>query len=510
MKIIRQTPEGLSEKAAIESSEFERSSTVSGRPQSETVLAALVLGVFLFLNLCTAERSPTVWTDEVGYTDPAVNFAQGRGFTSAAWFVQSRDKFFAGNSPLHSLCLCPWITCFGISPMAVRSFNYVLMVAACGILWWTLARQRLVRSKLWRALVVIVILCGNGVTFSYRSARYDCLGILLIVCIWSISLRRESRARYLGLTLLCAALPWAGLQLIPYITGLSVLNVFFRGRNGVKDLFVVGAGVLLGALSMYLLFVWQGVWLDFQNSVHGGIGGRSTSLGHRFLDAFRSLAVDPSMVLLGGLLVLVLGWDAIRHRSQARMVLLAGAFFATAIPFALAFVGKFPIYYSWMAYIPAAICLATWLEQATLGWVGKALVAMVVTAACLIGLPARTMVTLAEWDLRDYRPVRELIKQKITPEDWVYCGFEGYYAAKVVTPDVFLPPYREVMSARERDSMTVIVVRPESVTEAIEYFGGCWTCIAAYDANTEQRFSIAGRWGFGSKPYQLAIYRRER
>jgi len=446
--------------------------------------------------------------DEVMFTDPAVNMAVGRGFTSTAWGSQPRDTFFAGNSPLYSLCLYPWIACFGISPMAVRSFNYVVIVAACGVLWRTLAQQAIIRSKQWRTLLAIIVLCGNGVGFSYRSGRYDCLGMLLVVCIWSTWLRRGSLARSACLMLLCAALPWTGLQLIPYLGCLSLLMLLFRGRNGVKDVVVLAAGVLVGAVSMCLLFASQGVWSNFQTSVRL-LSGQSRSLEERFLDGLRSLVVDPSMVLLGGLLVSILIWDLIRRRSRARPVLLAAVFFAVGIPFALAVVGKFPRYYAWMSYIPAAICLGIWLERAAFARAGKVFAATAILVACLVGLPARTIVTFVEWNLRDYKPVSEAVDRSITPKDWVYCDCEGYYAAKVITPDVFLRPYRFVMSARERASMTVLVVRPESAQEVAAYFGGRWTCIGGCDTNTEQGFSIATRFGFGSKPYKLAIYRRE-
>src|SRR5208337_4817362 len=42
----------------------------------------------------------------------AANLYFGQGFTTSAWF-QSRDTLFAGNSPLYSLCLYPWIRVFG-------------------------------------------------------------------------------------------------------------------------------------------------------------------------------------------------------------------------------------------------------------------------------------------------------------------------------------------------------------------------------------------------------------
>ncbi|MGZ3472339.1 MAG: hypothetical protein ACXVA6_20420, partial [Isosphaeraceae bacterium] len=78
----------------------------------ELVLGSLLLSSFLAANLGTSSRSPVIWQDEVMFTDPAANLYFGQGFTTSAWF-QSRGTLFAGNSPLYSLCLYPWIRVFG-------------------------------------------------------------------------------------------------------------------------------------------------------------------------------------------------------------------------------------------------------------------------------------------------------------------------------------------------------------------------------------------------------------
>lgn len=476
---------------------------------SETGVAVLTLTLFLAVNLLTASRSPTVWTDEVMFTDPAANLAQGHGFTSTAWFTQSRTEFFAGNSPFYPLCLCPWIACFGLGPVAVRSFSYVLTVAASAVFWRTLAEPGVVRSRWCRAAVVLVALFGCGVTLSYRSARYDCLAMLLMACLWWTVLQRESARRSLGLIVLCAVLPWTGLQLIPYLAALVVLVIAWRGvKGGMRDACVAGTGLLLGAGSLYLLLRWQGAWTNFRNSVLA-FSGQSRGPGERLLDAVASLTVDPSMMLLSGLLVAVLGWQLwADRRSPRRAMLLAGAYFALAIPVGLALVGKFPRYYSWMAYIPVAVCLGMWLEQATLNRAATAAIAAIVGLACLLGLPARTAVTLAEWRFRDYGPVVALVQRNVTPRDAVYCDYEAYYAAKAITADVYLPPYCRVITAGERAATSVLVVLPEGAHGAMQFFGGQWTLVAEYDANAARAFSIAGRLGVGSKPYRLAVYRR--
>ena len=86
----------------------------------DLVLGSLLFSIFLAANLGTSSRSPVIWQDEVMFTDPAANLYFGQGFTTSAWF-QSRDTLFAGNSPLYSLCLYPWIRVFGFGMRSVTS-----------------------------------------------------------------------------------------------------------------------------------------------------------------------------------------------------------------------------------------------------------------------------------------------------------------------------------------------------------------------------------------------------
>src|SRR5258706_1732172 len=95
----------------------------AGRRATIAVIALLL--AILLVNLATALRYPAVCQYEVMYTDPAANLILGKGFTSTAWYVQTGEKFWAANTPLHEMALSGWIRIFGFSPLAVRSINYV-------------------------------------------------------------------------------------------------------------------------------------------------------------------------------------------------------------------------------------------------------------------------------------------------------------------------------------------------------------------------------------------------
>ncbi|SVD30864.1 uncharacterized protein METZ01_LOCUS383718, partial [marine metagenome] len=71
------------------------------------VLIFLMFTIFI-LNIATATRYPVPWTDEVLYIDPAINLAEGNGFISTAWPSQSKEEFWASNSPLYPLLQAGW------------------------------------------------------------------------------------------------------------------------------------------------------------------------------------------------------------------------------------------------------------------------------------------------------------------------------------------------------------------------------------------------------------------
>jgi hypothetical protein len=92
------------------------------------------------VNLITLERSPTVWRDEVMFTEPAVRFLQGHGFTATSWEA-SPQLPAVFNGPLYSLLLIPWLKLWGIGPVATRSLGLGLGGLACFWLW-RLCRRR--------------------------------------------------------------------------------------------------------------------------------------------------------------------------------------------------------------------------------------------------------------------------------------------------------------------------------------------------------------------------------
>jgi len=113
-----------------------------GGTSRETIGLFSILGVVLITNISTAELSPTVWMDEVMFTDPAVNLRLFGRFTSSAWPAQSDQDFWSSYPPLHSLLLSAWLWLAPITPTGVRSLNFILIGLSCLALWSAHTRNR--------------------------------------------------------------------------------------------------------------------------------------------------------------------------------------------------------------------------------------------------------------------------------------------------------------------------------------------------------------------------------
>jgi hypothetical protein len=471
---------------------------------------------FLLVNLATAERSPVVWQDEVALVDPAVNLSQGNGFTSTAWW-QTGDRFFAGNAPLYPMLLYPWISLFGVNSTAVRSLNYVLILGVISVLWLGLRNLDLVRTGRARLLFAALVLCGSGVSFSYRSGRYDCLGMLIVSGIFAALAIKRRAVRFAVDVSLAALIPWAGLQLIPYIAMMSLLLLAYRGRDAIREVAAIVVGGILGSLTLAGFFMGHGVWGDFLSACTIQSGTRLT-IAERLGRAIAAPSVDPSAVLLLVALVIVATASLIRREGWRRSAATVGVMVGVALPCAMGFIGRYPSYYSWMGFIPMAAALAAAFERPSAGrFVQKSALALALLA-CAVGLPARLLVVWFEWDLRDAGRVDRFVTTHLRPTDQVFSIYEAYYPAKASARGVVLPAYigepfapdapPGAITRDERERINVLILKPDCVERSLNFFGGEWRQVAHYKLDASGRVPLLERLKFGSKPYDIIIYRR--
>ena len=436
--------------------------------------------VVLAVNLLTGTRCPAVWADEVIYLDPALNLLEGRGFTSSAYYVQPEGEFWAGNVPLYSGLLYVWIGLFGTTILSVRSLDYVLISAAAVLLWVAVKRLGLIARPRYRIVLLALVLLGFGVCFNYRSARPDCLCILLASSALLAASIPNRTVRLTVLGILGILLPAAGLQLVVFAGLLSLLLLpMLRGRI-LPEAVAMGLGCVAGGGLLFALYTYHGVWdtfLAFTMGQHSAIGAEGLSRWS-LRRMIPSTLKDPSSILVLTATFTTAGFALWRGRLAWRSPLAAAVVIAIGLPAAMLLLrGVYPAYYVWMTYIPVCICLCSALSAqppVVPRSFSRLCVPALLTAACMAGLPSVVGLTLWQWNDRDYRHVEQLVHEHVKPGDCVYDEGAAYYAVK---------PRAEVqagfrrlgtMTPQQKDRASVLVIDPGQLQGVQHSMGGQW------------------------------------
>ena len=479
----------------------------------ELGLVLLLLAAVLVANLVTASRSPTVWIDEVFYSEPAVNLYLSGHFASAAQVVQPADSFWAANTPLHQVVLFGWLKVFGFGLVSVRAFDYVLASLAVFLLSLAVRREGFVpqvRDRLWMALLC---LGGYSVAFAYRGARPDVVGIAVFAGAAASFSARGRVARRLLLFALGALVPLAGLQLLPFFGILALTVLWFRRRAALADVVSFFAGLLTGGLGLLLVYQHEGVLGYFIKLFRfTAVGTASKS---RISGLATSFVQDPSyivaMLAAAGLACL-----SAARETGARRPLVLGLILGAAIPVALHLTGVYPLYYCWMGFMPLAILLCVGrarMRKAGLlpRWSSVALFAIVG-----VGLPLRLAVTVLQWSQRSYAPVEQLVRANVSGQDVALVSPAAYYAVRTVARRTLYDGFKTsrdgadaILTPEERRSITRLVVSPARYDDLTGILGSAWRKVSSTEpAPTQWRWLPGQRLHSLAASYDLAVYAR--
>jgi hypothetical protein len=479
--------------------------------RAECWRVGLLLVAFLVVNVLTATRYPFVWIDEVMYSDPAVNLLLGHGFTSSAWYAQTSDEFWAGNVPLHSALLYLWIKLFGFSITAVRSVNFVYVAAAALLIWRASARLGLVATARARLAFLGLLLGGYSLIFSYRSGRYDALGMVWVAALFYMHSLEGRRWRVAGCFALGLLIPWTGLQLLPLLAVGSALLLVFAGWRMLPQLLAAGAGTAAGLGALVWSFKLHGVWEAFLGSFRqqASVGFFGMLASGQFRHS-NLLPKDFSFWPVVALALLLAAWRLRQRRFRWRSPLGFGLVYSVALTLALLAGGKFPTYYGWMTYVPLCLCVCATLSTTSFPmWLRRASGGMLAIAVA-VGAGPHLVVAAYDWRDRDYETVRSLVRENVTNADWLYGDHVVYYAAKPVAARVFMPVYLPAMLDAEKQRLSVLVIAPDSLDEVTNAVGGDWISTGA--RLKPQRGGLLGTdWkrGFLSMPnHELEVFRR--
>ncbi|HSY73863.1 MAG TPA: hypothetical protein VK810_00190, partial [Dongiaceae bacterium] len=472
------------------------------------------------LNLATGMRYPAVWSDEAMYSDPAIHFVLGKGFTSTAWYVQTGDKFWAGNTPLHALALIEWVRLFGLSPLAVRSINYFWFVAGTFFVWRFCVRAQLAKRMGLRLLLIALLACDSGVSFSYRSGRPDMIGYCLCAAaLWAATISSRS-VRYISLVLLGFLFPWAGMQLLPFLALAAGLILIFFGRRAALNGVCAGIGAAIGLVGLYIFYQSHGVWNDFMASVKLHASGEMSKVyGHAQLNVIPEMLMRDRSAPFLLLLTIILIWWCWKNRNavstKISLFALAAGF---CIPVGMHLIGIFPIYYGWMAALPVTLAICHYLSLQPLAspWI-KVIAFVLLSSAILVGLPMRLGVAALRLNEQPYSVADKFVANHLNSSDNVYIDYMVYYPAIRTANKIYMLRYfQNVMTPEEKHSLTALVIRPEEITSLTNALGADWKLTAEYKSDSAPTFLpefLAKHFQGGGvrdvyAPYRFAIYRR--
>ena len=490
-------------------------------PRVELGLWCVALALFIGFNAAISLDLQPVWLDEVTVADPAVNLYLGRGFTSTGWQYQTKEEFWASNAPLHQILLFHWLKAFKLSPLSVRSMNFVLMAGIILMTWLSVVRMSLVRTWQGRLAMLALMTCTAGLTFNYCAGRYDCIGILLCVTIFfAFSLEREWQ-RWGTMVAAATFIPMAGVNLLPYVALMGGLCVAMFGLRYVRELGFVALGIVIGGSFLYMLYATNDVARVILTSAGGhalhDVVDKSSAVNdadasHKVLYTLTHLPVMLAMRLkdLGNwythdrsymaLSLFVVGSAAYAYRQRALprvSVLTFGAAAALLVPFGLGLARNYPFYYSWMSLIPLAITaghlISRRFETGSAVWERFALAGLMLFA-CYWGMPQRLVRMYQEAELKSpYERMDAFLAANTREGDAAYADFEPYYGLIARTRYTLLPTYKDMLSETERKELSLIVVRKQNADVAQQIVGGQWHKTAELNEPV---------------PYDLVVYRR--
>jgi hypothetical protein len=334
-------------------------------------LMRLVAGLLPFvLATCILLFSYTgySWMDEVGYADPAVRLALGKGFTSAVWWHQSEDSFWAGNTPLPALVVSVVYHLFGVSSVAGRLFWLAVYAASVSAVLYGMINRGLLRNFWLVVFAASVLLLSPAGWQAAALGRPDAIGILLCSSAFAIACRNPTS---LWLSVIAACLVWTGPQLWVFAPLAIMLSLPIIDPKCRQQLVLnIATGAIVGAISLGALYIATDSHIAFLNSTllsgHNSAGQIAQNSSHiagalmyKGWKVLTAPAMDAWTLLfaIGPLLWMLVTGISGRPRKLQLYALL----WCLVIPMGMSGAGKYPPYYHWMALFPTVIAaVSSW------------------------------------------------------------------------------------------------------------------------------------------------------
>jgi hypothetical protein len=462
----------------------------------------LALALFLGFNLVTAPYSPDPWLDEVSYGEPAANLAAQGHLISDAWGTRGHPVW-TGNVPLYQLLLAGLIKVFGFSCRTVRGGDMAYYTLSVFLIYQIVRRYELIQKTRFRLLLVGVLLAGTGLVALYRNGRYDALGTLLVVFWIGCALQsRKKPVWHIGAFLAAMLMPAASLNIAPLLVLCGLAALCLWRWKAFSALAVAGVGGLTGIALLQAAYTHYGVHHIF-HEVMASAGGRNLAA-----DFIQSVFKNPSYVagMAGGCLLVFLLKRADSPKEMDCNKRVAVALFAVALvlPWFMALVGKYHIYYTWMAIIPASVCAFMVMEFTAVPGFWRNASLVLILLATLPGLPRRSVRIVTSWAQHRPEEIAGFAVKNVSPTDVVFVIVQCdpvYYALHDRVSRSF---WNDAPSGTAEKALVTVVFFPEAnrEKEMHDIFGGDWRQVDTMEFGHEKLAMLS------EPPLRLTVYRK--
>ena len=350
---------------------------------------------FLMMGLAMSHiTNMAPWVDEVMFTDTAMHFVNGKGWTTYAWYSVAKQDPFLLYPPLYSMIMVLWMSVFGTTLIACRSMNLTItLLIGWGIL--RICKQLGTQLSIKQiGLLVLLLWCTDNMIYMYSNGRPDLLGAVILVLIVSEMIRiiKNSKKGW-TIVLLSVLLIMSGIQAVVclYILLLWAYLILKDHRKSIKRITVLTAfGIIIGFLLVCAFMICHGHliafvanMLSYSNTlmnlammglpVLGDYMGIDLSLflekiannttSVPFYSHIMTIYTHPSYVALMGVILFVFLSEHKKLKSSSLFVVMKFLLvYILSIPLLMNLAGRFPDYYYWMAYIPVFLFVVILVE----------------------------------------------------------------------------------------------------------------------------------------------------
>jgi len=281
---------------------------------------------------------------------------------------------------------------------------------------------------------------------------------------------------------------------------LSGLAAFFLWRRKVFFLLAVSVlGGISGILVMEFIYRRLGVSNIFKEVLKAG--GAAPMMSDFALATVKNPAYMAALAAGGLAMIGLKNSLGETMRVKTALTLLA---VGLVIPAFTELVGKYQIYYSWVAIIPATLGAVILLERQTVSHLAKNAGFLLLLAATLPGFPRRCLRIAAAWEENRPAAIRNYAQSNAKPTDIVFVhmsAFAVYYDLRNTVQKSYwnMPPN----TPAERNLVSVaFLAETNGAAQLHQTFGGDWRTVDSHVFGAEKLQA------FPSPPLQLTVYRR--